>query len=871
MIQKYTVVPKVPDRLRPLLEIARNLWWVWNRNAVALFRRIDVDLWEESHHNPIQLLGSLRHGRLLELGEDEAFLAHMDSVAADLKSHLEAQTWYHKAHGEASDAKIAYFSAEFGLHESLPMYSGGLGVLAGDHIKSSEELGLPLVGVSLSYHQGYNRQYLSSDGWQLEHYPDNDFSNMPMTMMRHDDGAELRVEVQIGRRNVSARVWKVQVGRVSTFFLDSNVPDNAPEDREVTQRLYGGDLEMRVRQEILLGIGGYRALRLLGYSPTVCHMNEGHSAFLALERIRLLMEESSLTFSEAREAVAAGTVFTTHTPVPAGNDRFPPDLILEYFRDYIPLLQLSVDEFLSLGREDPSDTSEHFCMTVLALRLSSGVNGVSELHGRISRTMWRRMWPAVPEQEIPILHVTNGVHTHSWLSDEFARLFERYLGPRWLDDPVNRGVWLRVAEIPDNELWRAKGHLRARLVNFVRNRLKKQMKRVGASHAKITASEEALDPDILTVGFARRFATYKRANLILRDTERFRSILLDKDRPVQLIFAGKAHPQDQPGKELIRQIVQLEKSEEFQSRVVFIEDYDIDVARYLVQGVDVWLNTPRRPLEASGTSGMKSSMNGGLNLSILDGWWCEAYNGENGWAIGSGEEFADRDYQDWVESEMLYDLLEKEVIPMFYDRGADDVPREWLERVKSSVSTCGPQFNTNRMVKDYTERMYEPAAIHWDSLRDGDFRLARELASWKCKVREHWSDVRIVSVNADTSRELEVGSDLDLEVSLELGRLSGDEVRVEVVFGPLDSKEELRDVDATALQLRSESGDLTVFSGLVPCQRAGQHGFAVRVLPFRHELSGKFDAGVITWWGVDSDASDGHVAQKVGAITAFSS
>ncbi len=850
MIHKYTVVPKVPERLKPLLAIARNLWWVWHRNAVALFRRVDLDLWEESHHNPIALLGSLRRDRLAALSEEEAFLAHMDAVYADLQRHLDAPTWFQKTYGGGggSETRIAYFSAEFGLHESLPLYSGGLGILAGDHIKSCEELGLPLVGVGLCYNEGYNHQHLNSDGWQLEHYPDNDFYNMPMTLVRDASGGELRIEVSIHGRPVAARAWKVQVGRVPVYLLDSNLNVNAPEDREITRRLYGGDLDMRVRQEMLLGIGGVRFLRAIDSEPTVCHMNEGHSAFLGLERIRLLMLEAGLGFNEAREAMAAGTVFTTHTPVSAGNDRFPPELVWTYFRDYAPQLGLSQDEFIALGRENPSDMSEHFCMTVLALRLASSANGVSRLHGNVSRRMWKRMWPGVPFDEIPIAHVTNGVHTHSWLSDEFARLFERYLGPRWLDDPLNRRVWLRVTDVPDNELWRAKERLRDRLVSFVRQRAIRQLKRQGAAHAKLAAAEEIFDPDALTIGFARRFATYKRANLIFRDPDRLKSVLLDRERPVQIVFAGKAHPQDQPGKELIRHIVQLAKSEELLHRIVFVEDYDIEVARYLVQGVDVWLNTPRRPLEASGTSGMKAAMNGSLNLSILDGWWDEGYSGDNGWAIGSGEVLADRDYQDWMESEMLYDILEKEVVPTFYDRGPDDVPREWVGRMKACIETCGPEFNTNRMVQDYTEKMYLPAAIQAGTLAQDEYAVARDIAAWKKRVENAWSEVAIVSVAADTSRELEVGTQLDLQVRVKLGALGADDVVVEAVHGQLDSHEEFTDPVAIALTSQESRDGVTTFGGQLPCEQAGQHGFRIRVVPHRRELSSKFETGRILWW-----------------------
>jgi starch phosphorylase len=803
---------------------------------------------------------------MMALAEDEAFVAHMESVDAELSEYLSTPTWYGRMYGSKLDLRIAYFSAEFGLHESLPIYSGGLGGLAGDHIKSSSELGLPLVGVGLCYQQGYNHQYLSSDGWQLELYPDNDFYNLPMTLVRDEGGHELTVEVSIHGQRVLARIWKVQVGRISVYLLDSNLPANDPQDRLITSRLYGGDLDTRMRQEILLGIGGVRALERLGQEPNVCHMNEGHSAFLALERTRLLMARADLTFEEAREALAASNVFTTHTPVPAGNDRFPPDMMRSYFRDYVPLLKIPMETFLGLGRENPDDPREDFCMTVLALRLTSHANGVSRLHGSISRRMWKRIWPSVPEREIPIGHITNGVHTHSWLSEEFGRLFERYLGPRWLKDPVNQGIWQRVEEIPDNELWRAKERLRERLVSFVRARLKKQLRRAGQPASKLAHAEQLLDPEILTIGIARRFATYKRANLILRDVTRLRAILLDKERPVQIVFAGKAHPHDQPGKEIIRQIVQLTKAGDFQHRIVFVEDYDLDVARHLVQGCDIWLNTPLRPLEASGTSGMKAALNGALHLSTLDGWWAEAYAGDNGWAIGGGEEHENRDYQDQTESTMLYDLLEKEVVPLFYRRGPDNVPHEWIGRTKTSIRTICPHFSTNRMVEEYTQRFYLPAGIQWSMLAQEDYQAARGLAGWKRRVRAHWQELAILSVDAETSRELEVGSDLELRVRVLLGSLDPEEVSVEVLFGPLDAQGEIVAGDPLPLTYLSSEGSVAVFSGAVPCREPGQHAFAARVLPFRRELVNKFETGKITWWSGNTGAPAEALEKLSGAV-----
>lgn len=865
MIQKYTVVPKVPARLKPLLTIARNLWWIWNRDALALFRRIDIDSWDSSRHNPVQLIGSLQPETLSALAEDEAFLSHMDAVAGELRQYLSSTTWYQRVYGSKPDVRIAYFSAEFGLHECMPIYSGGLGILSGDHIKSSDELGLPLVGVGLCYQHGYYRQYLSSDGWQEELYPDNDFYNMPMALVLDPHGREVTVELSLLGRRVVARVWKIQVGRVPLYLLDSNLSANDPEDRAITSKLYGGNAEMRIRQEILLGIGGIRALAKLGYEPTVCHMNEGHSAFLAVERIRMLMEKAGLDFSEAREAMAAGNAFTTHTPVAAGNDRFPPEMIQEYFEDYIPLLGISMDTFLGLGRENPDDAREQFCMTVLALKLAAHSSGVSQLHGQISRRMWKSIWPAVPEREIPISHITNGVHTHSWLSDEFARLFERYLDRKWLDDPVNQSVWQRVDEIPDNELWRAKERLRNRLVSFVRRRQKSSLSRWSAPHAKLAAADEIFDPEVLTIGFARRFATYKRANLVLRDLGRLKRILLDKDRPVQIVMAGKAHPHDRPGKEIIRQIAQLAKEEDFKRKVVFLEDYDIEVARHLVQGVDVWLNTPLRPQEASGTSGMKAAINGTLNLSILDGWWCEGYTGDNGWAVGNGEEHADRAYQDQTESTMLYDLLEKEVIPLFYCRGPDGIPRDWILRMKTSIRTICSRFNTNRMVEEYAERIYLPLSMHSRMLAKDNYRAARILAEWKQHVQKHWHEVAILSVDADSSKELEIGADLDMRVQVLLGEISAEDVAVEVLYGPIDAAGEIIAGEALPLNLTGQEGTVASFQGSIPCRSAGQHGFIVRALPFRRELANKFEARAIAWWSGDSAVPSEKVAEKVSS------
>ena len=702
-LRTFTIEPHLPDELAPLLEVAYNLRWAWDADAQNLFRRLDPDRWEETHHNPVAMLGRIEQERLTEMAGDQGFLSHLGRVHAGLKQYIEQPGWWTRTYGEVTQPIVAYFCAEFGITECLPIYSGGLGVLAGDHLKSASDLDVPLVAVSLLYQQGYFRQRLNADGWQLELYPRNDFPNMPVEVVRDDGGSPLTIEIDVPGRRMKAQVWLVRVGRIRLYMLDTNVPENAPEDRHITAQLYGGDQEMRIRQELVLGIGGVRMLQALGLAPKAYHMNEGHSAFLGLERIRLLIAEQGVTFAQAAEAVAASNVFTTHTPVPAGKDAFEVWLIDKYFSDYWPQLELSREQFLALGRQEPDNAEEPMSLTVLALRLSGFRNGVSELHGQVSRKLWDGVWAGMPTPEVPIRAITNGIHTPSWISHDMAALYDRYLGPGWHEKPAKADVWQAANHIPDTELWRTHERRRERLVVFARQRLAEQLAKRGASSSEMASAEEILDPEALTIGFARRFATYKRANLLLADTDRLAKLLCDPDRPVQVIFAGKAHPRDNPGKDLIRQIIHIARQEPFHRSVVFLEDYDVNVARYLVQGVDIWLNTPLRPMEASGTSGMKVAANGGLNVSILDGWWAEGYDPSVGWAIGSGETYDDLEYQNSVESQALYDLLEKEVVPTFYDRGPDKLPRRWVAKMKATMCKLAPRFNTNRMVREYAE------------------------------------------------------------------------------------------------------------------------------------------------------------------------
>jgi glycogen phosphorylase len=853
-IRRFVVVPAVPEKLQGLNELAFNLWTLWNYDATGLFRRLDAELWEATNHNPVRLLSLIGQDKLAAAAVDEGFLAHMNRILADFHHYMDTPTWFMQAY-PLRKTQIAYFSAEYGLHESLPIYSGGLGILSGDHMKSASDLGLPLVGVGLLYRFGYFRQSLNADGWQQENYPENDFFTMSIIQEVNAKNQPVTIDVQYPEGMVKAYIWRVNVGRIKLYLLDANVPSNRPEDREITARLYGGDQDMRVRQEVLLGIGGMKALAALGYKPTVCHMNEGHSAFLSLERIRVLMEEEKLSFDESMELVAASNVFTTHTPVPAGNDAFHPDIIERYVGSYYPKLGLTRDQFFDLGKITPGDPHEHFGMTVLALRTAWHCNGVSALHGEVSRKMWARVWPEVPTPEIPIVAITNGVHTQTWLSDEFSSLYQRYLGSNWADRPTNYSMWERVDRIPDSELWRSHERRREHLVAFTRERLRLQYERRGMSAADKGRIDEILDPEALTIGFARRFATYKRATLLFRNLERLLKLLNNRDRPVQFIFAGKSHPRDDGGKRFIQDIIRFCKREDVRTRMVFIEDYDMNVARYLVQGVDVWLNTPRRPMEASGTSGMKGPINGAINLSILDGWWVECYhsNPQSGWAIGTEQEYPNDEYQDHLDSESLFELLEKEVIPDFYERGADNLPRKWIARMKQSMRSCCSVFNTSRMVQQYAEKAYVPGSDLCIQLLAEHGKGAKDLSKWKEHITHDWDKVWVFDVKANNEEPMKAGSNLNVVANVSLGPLSADEVYVELYYGPLDANGNIIHAVRQAMtkqgtqERKAPEYPIHSYGVSVTPQGSGQQGFAIRVLPKYPNVELRMEPGLIRW------------------------
>ncbi|HUT00821.1 MAG TPA: alpha-glucan family phosphorylase [Phycisphaerae bacterium] len=848
-LRTFTVEPSLPEELSPLVELAHNLWWCWHGDALEVFRRLDAQVWEDCYHNPVAMLGQMTQERLTEMATDDGFLAHLNRVSRQLQDYLSTPGWWRKTYGDSPQPQVAYFCAEFGLSECVPIYSGGLGVLAGDHLKSASELDVPLVAVGLLYQQGYFRQRLNADGWQLELFPRNDFHNMPVELVHDGAGEPVSIEVEIPDHPVRARVWLCKIGRIRLYLLDTNLPENAPEDRHITAQLYGGDQETRIRQEIVLGIGGVRMLKALGIDPKACHMNEGHSAFLSLERCRLLMAEQGVTFHEAQEAVCATNIFTTHTPVPAGNDAFEPWLIEKYFSKYWPQLGLSKDEFLALGRQEPGNREEPMNLTVLALRMSGYRNGVSRLHGAVSRKLWSGVWPDIPLDEVPIAHITNGIHTRSFISHDMAALYDRYLGPRWHEKPADMDTWKAVDAIPDTELWRTHERRRERLVAFARRHLHQQLAKRGAGSSELAAADEILDPEALTIGFARRFATYKRANLILLDLERLAKLLGDSDRPVQVLFSGKAHPRDNPGKDLIRQIIHTARTEPFRRHLVFLEDYDYNVARYLVQGVDVWLNTPLRPMEASGTSGMKVAANGGLNVSIPDGWWAEGYEPDVGWAIGSGETYDDLEYQNKVESQALYNLLEKEVVPLFYDRGPDKLPHGWIAKMKAAMHRLAPVYNTNRMVRQYAERFYVPAARRWDELTADEMQQARALCAWKASFRQHFSGVRVESVSDNLNGQgAHVGKEVRIEAAVNLGALKPEDVKVELYFGPIDQDGQLTSGEALAMeQVRVDDNGRAQYAMRMPCTRSGMAGYTVRVLPHHPHLGDPREMGLIRW------------------------
>ncbi|MHB8463501.1 MAG: alpha-glucan family phosphorylase [Acidimicrobiales bacterium] len=826
----FVVRARLPERLQPLVTIAHNLRWSWDDRSQELFRSIDPEEWAATGHDPVALLGMVTADRMGELVKDAGFLGFLDEVDAELRHYLDNDGWFQTRSGTPLRS-VAYFSPEFGIAEALPQYSGGLGILAGDHLKAASELNVPVTGVGLLYRHAYFHQELDPDGWQLERYPTLDPHTMPLELVEGVD-----VEVELAGRPLRAQVWRARVGRVSLYLLDADIDANAEPERQVTDRLYGGDNEHRLRQEILLGVGGVRALVALGETPQLFHMNEGHAGFCTLERIRTLLLEG-LTPAEAVEAVRASTVFTTHTPVPAGIDRFPVDLMERYFADSVAECGLTLDDLMAIGRTPGDDDDAPFNMAVLGLRLSGAANAVSTLHGDVSRRMFAPLWPGVPVDEVPITSITNGVHARTWADRDLGEVFERRVHPDWPDAAADR--WAQLAEGSADDLWRVKNQGRQRLVAFIRERLRAAAEARGEIDTRWC--DEAFDATALTVGWARRFATYKRATLLLGQPDRLRRLLTDPKRRVQFVFAGKAHPADDEGKEMIKAIVQACKDPELRSRMVFLEDYDMATARLLYQGSDVWLNTPRRPQEACGTSGMKAALNGALNCSIRDGWFDEMYDGENGWAIASAERHEHLDRRDEAEASGLFDLLEGEVVPLFYDRRT--TPHRWIQRVTSSLVSLAPRVSASRMVRDYVTDVYEPLAIRATSLGADGMARARGLAAWKAATRAAWPEVKILSIDTDDA-PTDLGASKRVAARVDLGSLSDTDVRIELLHGPVEPDGEFGGPPAI-VSLQSSGGG--VWEGTFECGVAGRYGYTARVVPHHADMATFAELGCVTW------------------------
>jgi len=844
--QTYQVVTNIPEQLSFLETLSRNLWWSWKQGAVELFRRIDPRLWKESERNPIVFLTRISQARFEELAKDDSFLAHQERVKERFEKRVcVAADW--PKHLSGKDGVIAYFSMEFGIHESLPLFAGGLGILSGDHLKASSNMALPLVGVGLLYRQGYFRQFLDQEGWQQEEYPEIDLYNIPIERVRDHSGNEIHVSVTGPDGEIHAVVWMIRVGCIPLYLLDTNLAENSRKIRDITSGLYAGDPEMRLAQEVLLGIGGMRALAAIGINPAICHMNEGHSAFSSLERLAQIMSKYNIDLKTALEIVPRTNIFTTHTPVTAGYDKFPADLVKPYLRPLQEHLGTTEDEILSWGQPVGSDPNGHLSMFVLGLRMSQYCNGVSRLHGKVARRMWSHVWPERPEDETPISHITNGVHLQSFLSNEHTMLFERYLGPDWFMSLRMPDNIKRIDEMYDEELWRTHEMNRSRLIGACRNLMAKQYGRRNAPKSVMEEVKSVLDHDILTIAFARRFTAYKRANLLLNEPERFEAILNSETHPVQFIFAGKAHPKDHEGKELIKRLIEFSQRPSVRHRVVFLENYDMHIARHLVQGADVWLNTPRRPFEACGTSGMKAAINGVLNVSILDGWWDEAYFEGSGWRIGKGEEYADPQYQDSVESQALYNILENDVIPCFYERKKGSYPVRWVKMMKESMKMAMLGFCSLRMVSEYNERFYIPAGKRLKSLLENNAEEARNLAAQHERLRANWDSIRIEPPVREGDGPFRAGEAFRVNAIVHLGKLRPEEVEVQLFYGKLKAIDRLSESHTKQMAIQEDRGNGKCFyTCTITCNASGRYGFTARAIPSGDDRI-KFTPGLITW------------------------
>lgn len=850
MFNRITVNPQLPKRINRLTEIANNLWWSWNTEVLKLFKEIDIDLWEKVDKNPVKFLKLISQEKLEQAAINQAILKQYDKIVNDFDGYMNSKnTWFAKKYPNEKNDVIAYFSAEYGLDETVPIYSGGLGILSGDHLKSASDLGVPLVAVGLLYKNGYFHQKIDKFGNQQSIYKDIDLMHLPISPVKDEKGDELKVLLKLPSKNLYLKVWQINVGRVKLYLLDSDIPENTDEMyRNITLRLYGGDQEMRMQQEIVLGMGGVNLLRTLGLDPNIYHMNEGHSSFLLIEVIKNIIKEKKVSFDIARDITSAKTVFTTHTPVPAGNDIFPMNLIEKYFKGYWTKLGIDKDTFLHLGTKPNDSLEAGFNMGILALKIAGKKNGVSKLHGAVSRELFGDVWPEIAPNESPITYITNGIHTCTWLAPNLKELYNKYLIPYWQDSIQIQDTWKKIDNIPDEKLWSEHLKRKEKLLNLVKENVTNRMRANGVSYEEINEIVSKLNPNALTIGFARRFATYKRATLIFRDLERITQILNDENRPVQLIFAGKAHPADKEGQDLIRYIHEISMKPQFKGKIFVLENYNIGIARYLVSGVDVWLNNPRRPMEASGTSGQKASVNGVINFSVLDGWWAEGYDSKNGWTIGTNDEYESYEIQDDADSTSIYNVLEKKIIPTYYDKDKNGISSKWLRIMKNSIISTGGRYSTSRMVSDYTDKLYMPLINLTDKYYK-DLSNVADLNEWKSKMLINWDKIKIEQINNLDNISIDAGNKIEVNCKVTLPDISAENITVEVYAGRITENGRIEDIVVIPMDL-AEANDETreyLYKAKLELSTGGSYGYTFRVMPRHNMILDPENLNLIKW------------------------
>ena len=850
IFNKITVNPQLPKRIGKLSEIANNLWWSWNTEFLRLFKMIDRDLWETCEKNPVKFLKQVSQDRLEAVATNQEFLKEYDRLAKEFDDYVTSKnTWFSNKYPENKKDLIAYFSAEYGLDQTIPIYSGGLGILSGDHLKSASDLGIPLVAVGLLYKNGYFHQKINGYGDQETEYNNIDLSNLPINPVKDENGDELKIYVKFEKRKIYLKVWQINVGRIKLYLLDSDIDENKPEDREVTLKLYGGDQEMRIKQEIILGMGGTNLLtRALGLNPTVYHMNEGHSAFLILELIKNIIKEKKVSFEVAKDIASSKTVFTTHTPVPAGNDIFPIALVEKYFKEFWPRLGLEREEFLKLGMKPCTDLEPGFNMGILALKVAGKKNGVSKLHGAVSRELFGDVWPEIAANESPITYVTNGIHTCSWLAPSLKELYNKYLIPYWQDNIYKDEVWENINNIPNQELWEIHQKRKQKLLEIVKESTTNRLRRSGYSYEEINDITSKLNPNALTIGFARRFATYKRATLIFRDLERITQILNNAERPVQLIFAGKAHPADKEGQDLIKRIHEISMMPQFKGKIFLLENYNIAMSRYLVSGVDVWLNNPRRPMEASGTSGQKASVNGVINFSVLDGWWAEGYNQENGWTIGTNAEFTSYEEQDDADSQSMYRTLEEKIIPTYYDKDENGISEKWMRIMKNSITSTGGKYSTSRMLVDYTNNLYMPLCNLTKKYYENIDNVA-EFNLWKKNLYINWKDIKITQKNNLNNITMDAGNNIEVKCEVKLPNISVDNIEAQCYYGKILDNGIVENVSIIPMKLTSkdEENKIYEYTTKIELRTGGNYGYTFRVMPKHEMLLDSENLNLVKW------------------------